>query len=403
MEELNTLLSIRLNIHEHDTLPYHFSNYSITSGRVTFKVPGEFDVDLAIASDDPESQFWFIDLRFTFSPQPADMDATLRSAIEQRINDILLQEGLLGCYKYLHELVLTRKILELRKQSMDLARGKWIEGLKIEQLNRAISIQYWVDRYVRGPKSWILLAVHSGKPTSGRPHPKDTSRLFVRWFRDGKEAVDEDVPFDAATLSAEQILNSVIARHVNHILQSLHDHMRKRPIFAGVDDALRLTTSTHDPAQSTLVVHLTHAKRITIKIEPITGRFILGPALPRVAEAEHRINYYSQDPANDAHTHIDMLRSNLILDDIQSHANSVGWKRVSGPRVRPEVLKPLIPKETLQTVWYQRAGWLPNWYLAISLSMSGEKYWLLERYLSHTSCILLSLTDLVLTMRTVHR
>ena len=151
-------------------------------------------MDLAIASEEFESQFWFIDLRFTFSPHPAEIDPVLRTQIEQKINDVLLRDGLSGCYKYLHEIVLTRKILELRKQAMDLSRGRWIEGLKVEQLNRAVSIQYWVDRYAKGSKSWILLGVHSGKPKNGRPHPRDTSRLFIRWFRDGKEVVDEDVP-----------------------------------------------------------------------------------------------------------------------------------------------------------------------------------------------------------------
>jgi len=379
LEELNTVLSIRLNIHEHDNMPFHFSNYSISSGRVTFHVFGEFDVDLAVASEDPETQFWFIDLRFTFLPQPTNMDSSLRFQIEQKINDVLLQDGLIGCYKYLHELVLTRKILELRRQAMDLVRGKWIEGLKIEQLNRAISIQYWVDRYAKGPKSWILIAVHSGKPKHGRPHPKDTSRLFIRWFRDGTENSEDDVLFDTTTLSTEDLLETVIARHVNHILTSLHDRLRSRPIFAATESSVKLTAFANNPAQSVLVLQLTHSQQMTIKIEPTSGRFILGPALPRIADAEYKLNTFSQDPISDAHNHIDVLRCTLIIEELHIYATSVGWRRNMGPRFRPEALKPLLPEDALQTAWFQRAGWMPNWYLAITSGRSGETYWLFER------------------------
>lgn len=369
-----------MNLHEYDALPFYFKNYSISSGRVTFKVPGEFDVDLAIASEDPETQFWFIDLRFTFSPTPADMDPTLRFQIEQKINEVLLQDGLSGCYKYLHEIVLTRKILETRRQAMDLARGRWIEGLRIEQLNRTLSIQYWVDRYVKGPKSWILLGVHSGKSKAGRDSSKNTSQLSIRWFRDGKEVKDADIPFNATEISAEALLKSVVAKHVNHILTTIHDQLQSKPIFAQSTSSLTILPSSTEPAESVLKVQLTSSVLITIKIEPISGRFIIGPASPRIAETEYKINLNSQDPTTDAHHYIDLLRCTSLTEEIQRHATSVGWQRTIGPKFRPELLKALLPKDTIQTAWFSRPGWLLNWHLAISLGTSGEKWWLFERY-----------------------
>ncbi|EEY22439.1 predicted protein [Verticillium alfalfae VaMs.102] len=42
IEELNTLLSLRLNLDDYDKIPQQFKNYTIKSGRVTFTVEGEF-------------------------------------------------------------------------------------------------------------------------------------------------------------------------------------------------------------------------------------------------------------------------------------------------------------------------------------------------------------------------
>lgn len=184
LENLNTLLSIRLNLNEYDNIPISFKNYVINSGRVTFKVPGEFELDLTIADEAPESQFWFIDFRFLFSPAVQEIPYALRFHIESRVNSVLLAEGLSGCYRVLHEITLTHKISEFRRQAFDLSRSKWIDGLKVEALNRSLSIQYWLDRYTKGgPKSWIIIGVHSG---GGRTAVL-TLKLPVTFLSDGLE------------------------------------------------------------------------------------------------------------------------------------------------------------------------------------------------------------------------
>lgn len=369
-----------MNLHEHDKLPYHFQDYAISSGRVTFKVAGEFEVDLAIASEDPNIQFWFIDLRFTFSPQPADMDPTLRFHLEQAINEVLSREGLSGCYKYLHEIVLTRKILEIRRQTAELARGRWIDGLNMEPLNRTLSVQYWVDRYSKGPKSWILLGVHSGKPDHGRDDPKATSRLFIRWFRDGKEVNDEKITFDMINLSAEELLKVVTARHASHILTSIYKAMQSHDLFANQNLTINLAVSSVDPADVVLDVRLTHALRISIKIEPATGRFVFSPASQRVTEFENRLNTLSSDPAKDANGYLENLRYVSLVDEIHRHGSSTGWIRVANPGISSDTLKSIMPKETAHMAWFRRLSWPKNWVLAVSFSMKGEKWWLMQRY-----------------------
>jgi mediator of RNA polymerase II transcription subunit 14 len=396
LEKLNTLLSIRMNLHEYDNTPLQFKDYTIGSGRVTFRVAGEFELDLTIADEDPDKQFWFIDFRFLFSPTLPELTPYLRYHIESRVNAVLLTDGLPGCYKLLHEMVLTHKISECRRQASDLARGKWIEGLKVEPLNRALSIQYWLDRYgKKGPKSWIILGVHSGRRKDGRFDPKATSRLFIRWFRDGKEVKDADIPFDTVNISAEALLKTVIAKHINHILQTTYEKLQPRTLFSTGEMALTLSTSSGEPSESELKIQFAGQQYLSVMIEPITGKFILGPASLLSVRTEFALNSKSMDPANEAHGYIEMLRCEMAADEIITHGLSVGWIRIRKPDLKPEELKPVFPKDTLQVAWFRRTGWSKEWFVAVSLGMSGERWWLIETCVFPCLLISVRLTTLV--------
>lgn len=399
MENLDTLLSIRLNLHEYDKIPWQFKDFSIKSGRVTFRVAGAFEVDLGIIDEDPDSQFWFIDLRFLFSPSISELPLGARFFTETRVNAVL-KDGLLGCYKYLHEMVLTHKITEFRKQAIDLAGGKWIDGLKVESLNRSLSIQYWVDRYGKdGPKSWIILGVHSGRRKDGRPDPKATSRLSIRWFRNAEEVKDVDIPFDTVNISTLSLLKTVVAMHVNSILTSIYEKMQKNPIFAKHQAHLSLSTSDDEPAESTLKVQLTNTEHLIVSIEPVTGRFIFSPASPIIARIEFMLNSKSRDPALDAHSYIENLRAMVILEDFTSHGLSAGWIKDTGPKIANEELKVKLVKSYLQIAWFRRASWLPNWFAVLTMGNDGERWFLLEAYvLSH----LAHLEVLIITVSTTH-
>jgi mediator of RNA polymerase II transcription subunit 14 len=372
---------MRLNLHEYDNIPLQFKDFTIKSGRVTFRVPGEFEIDLTIADEDPEAQFWFIDFRFMFWPSVPTLTPHIRYHIESRVNDALAKDGLAGCYKYLHEMVLTHKISEFRRQAIDLARTKWIETMKVEPLNRALSIQYWLDRYgPKGPRSWIILGVHSGKRKDGRPDPKATSRLFIRWFRDSKEVPDADIQFDSVNITTESLVKTVIAKHVSHILTSIHATLQEKPLFANRELALSLSISLTEPAQSELKVQLTNEQHLSIKIEPISGRFVFSPAYRLITHFELQLNAKSQNPANDAHTYIEHLRCQLLAEDIANRGLSVGWERTGNPGLKQDVLQKVVPKDTLQVLWFRRPGWLENWHIAVIMSMSGEHWLLLETY-----------------------
>jgi mediator of RNA polymerase II transcription subunit 14 len=342
-------------------------------------VAGEFEVDLTIADEDPEKQFWFIDFRFLFTPTTSEIPEHLRFTVESRVNTALERDGLVGCSRFLHEFVLTHKISEFRRQAIELSRGRWIETLQVEPLHRALSIQYWVDRYGRdGPRSWIILGVESGKRKDGRFDPKATSRINLRWFRDSKEIKGHDIALELATISAESLLRTVISKHIFHILESMHKNLSIKPLFSNKQLSISFKVPETEPADPELKVQLTRHGNINIAIEPVTGRFSLSPASKLASMAESKINYQTKDPAANAHEAIENLRCFSVTEEIVSRALSVGWLLVKNPGLKSEDLKPIVPRDTLHLSWFRRLGWKQDWIVALSSSMSGERWWLFE-------------------------
>lgn len=368
-----------MNLQEYDKIPYHFKNYTIKSGRVTFRVPGEFEVDLTIADENPDTQFWFIDFRFLFSPAVSQLPDRFRGMIENRVNAALEKEGLAGCYKFLHELVLTHKITELRRQAIDMARSRWIETLYVEPLDRSLSIQYWVDRYGRdGPKSWVLIGVHSGRRKDRLPQPKDTSYISIRWFRDSKEVRDVEIPLELTELSTESLIRNIVQRHISYILSNIYDKLRTKPLFSNNDLQLCLQNSPQGLKESALKVQLTHHEFITVRIEPVTGFFAISPTSRLASQAERKLNTQTRDPSLNGHEFIENLRCVFICEAVISRALSVGWVPTRNPGLKSEDMKPIIPRDTLQLSWFRRKGWHQDWFVALSSSMSGERWWLME-------------------------
>ena len=375
LEDVNTALSIRLLTTEHDNIPAHFETYRIHSGRVTFQVPDEFEVDLTIASEDPESMFWFIDFRFLFTPTISQIPKPLLDVIESRVNTTLEKDGLCGCYKLLHEFVLTHKINEYRKQTLQLAGGKWIHGLRTEQLNRTLSVQYWVGK--PGLKSWLLLGVRSGRLEPGQVQPKARSFLSMRWFRDGKEVKDFEVAFDSVNLSAESWLRKVTAMHSSYLLTEILLKLKTRPLFKRGDATLSLSTSSIDPLKCSLEIQISNDKNIRLGIEPTTGRLFITPASQYSKLALESYLPRATDPINQVPQLIDQLRCRSALHNIHAHALTLGWQRFSHD-VSPSVLKERTSPLALIWNWFRRPEWDRSWSLVVSVSMSGERWWLLE-------------------------
>ncbi|KAK0631970.1 mediator complex subunit MED14-domain-containing protein [Immersiella caudata] len=382
IDNINTMLSVRLSLDEYEKTPYAFRNYTIASGRVTFRVEGEFEVDLTIGDEDFEKQFWFIDFRFLFTPAPEELSETLRMALEAKVNEVLGIDGLAGCYKYLHEFILTQKITEFWRQAVELSRARWIDTLNVERLNRAMAIQYWVNRpHSQGSKSWIILGVNSGNGPGGLADPKSPSHLALRWFRDNKEVKDFDIPLDANAISAEDLVTSAIARHVEYLLGSIYNKLLSKPRFAQRHARLSLDISQENPSDSSLTVQLFDTENATVRVDGMTGSFSLLPISPNIQEGQKRLNS-SPNPAEDGPVTLEWIRVLYTIKDLTSRTRSIGWTIVRSP-ITPDELKNMVhsatqSREAFQPAWLRKVGWAPQWFVIMTMSLSGDQWWLVE-------------------------
>ncbi|ROT35467.1 mediator of RNA polymerase II transcription subunit 14 [Sodiomyces alkalinus F11] len=380
VEELNTLLSLRLNLEDYDKIPPQFKDYTIESGRVTFKVRGEFEVDLTIADEDFEKQFWFIDFRFDFSPSSEKLSDGLMTYLEAQVNDILGKDGLQGCYQFLHEFVLTHKVNELKRQAIELVRSSWAVHLKIEPLNRALALQYWTNRLPpHAPKSWVMVAVQSGKrKKNGELDPKYPSRLVARWYRDNQEVSDIELRLNMEVISAEELLKSAIANHVEHILSTIHEKLITAPRFVKHETFMRLKVSPTEPLESTLEVQLGGSHKVTLMIEPVTGLVALQPHTRYALQGENRLNHGVKDVAKDGVNVLENIRWGFVMDEINRRGRSAGWTLAKSPIGNEDVKRLIKARDGYHALFFQRQGLGPDWFVMLSMSLSGDE-WVLVR------------------------
>ncbi|KAL7790425.1 mediator complex subunit MED14 domain-containing protein [Trichoderma ceciliae] len=376
--DLDTLLSLRLNLEDFDKIPHHFRNYSIDSGRVTFKVAGEFEVDLTIADEDPEKQFWFIDFRFAFRPAALSLPESLRTYLENCVNEALAKEGLAGCYQFLHEFVLTAKINELKRQALQLSRTSWTGTLTVEALNRALAIQYWTPRSpATGLKNWIIVAVNSGRKKGGRPDPKASSFLVAKWFRESKEVKEVEIEVNVENLSAESLLKDIVGRHIEFILTNIHCGLLAAPRVRNRETGVMLTISKIDPIASCLTLQVGYGSTVSLLIEPTSGAFAMKPHSKFSIQPELQLNN-GKNPAEDGVNFLEHLRCAIIEDELGRMGTARGWSVRRAPINVDELRSITKMRKWSRTLWLQHGGWGPAWFVVVILSLDGDEWWLLE-------------------------
>ncbi|TGJ80632.1 hypothetical protein E0Z10_g8128 [Xylaria hypoxylon] len=380
IENLNTLLSIRLNLEDHENIPEQFQDFEIASGRVTFKVPGEFEVDLTIADEDPEKQFWFIDFRFAFQPAPSELTDRLRDFLEWKVNEALQKDGLIGCYKFLHEFVLTHKITEYVRQAMDLSKGRWADMLEVERLRRAMAIHYWSGRQpLDGPQSYIIMGVSSGTISGSAPSRSIRSRLTLRWFRDGIEVKDVQFPLDDKTISTEILLNRVIGKHIEHILKNFHDAMKSQGRFLRREAGLGINIVHDNPGESAFTMQLSHEQYLNIKVAPITGTLLAIPQSRGHIDLQSQLNKETRRPITEQVALLERFRCYFMEDELNRRGKSRGWSVCNPHPVKPEETRQFLgTRGGYQLIWLRRRGLPDNWYIMVSQSLGGDQWWLTE-------------------------
>ncbi|KAJ8607218.1 hypothetical protein MRB53_040478 [Persea americana] len=214
LEDLDTILHIRLNVHEE--LPIPFRGYTISSGRVTFHVFDEFEVDLTVADEDPTTQFWFIDFRYLSGQRKEAVSGPFRHGLEKATNEALAAAGLTGCYEFLHDYILTHKLNLLEKRARELAATTWQRSVRVETHRRVLIVQYWAER--PGKKSWIQFGIKSGKVD--QTPSAAASSLDVQWAREGTFVKDCGLTF---AMDIENVLEDAIKKHIDYLIATIKD------------------------------------------------------------------------------------------------------------------------------------------------------------------------------------
>ncbi|KAF9636250.1 Mediator complex subunit Med14 [Lasiodiplodia theobromae] len=369
---LNALLAIRINLHEE--LPRHMKDWSIASGRATFRVPSEFELDVSIADEDPASPFFIVDVRFLFTPKPEVPDGWFREWVEPEANTVLASSGLSGIYDWLHGFVLTHKLTTLKMQAYELAQTSWANSIHVQQVHRSLTVQYWTG--TSGAKSWIEIGISSGKSKDGKVSWRGPSppQLSLRWTRKGVPVENIPIEIDWTDLSLERILKAIIALHISFILDSIRDQLstlsEKR---SGL--SMEAITSTTEPADCCLrLLPGRMAKATEVRIDPISGGLSLRPVTPFSLHLERDI----RDIATEAAPRIESLICNDLRNRVDKEANNAGWTKLRHVNIRPDATSEAVNQKVVAQSFYRCQNWNSKWVLGLTVNLDGENWWLVE-------------------------
>ncbi|OQE44970.1 hypothetical protein PENCOP_c002G08188 [Penicillium coprophilum] len=371
--KLNRIISVRLALH--DSVPVPLRNYRVHDGRVTFTISGEFELDLSVAEESKESQFFFVDIRFLFSPSSPIPKGRIFNELDGKINDLLRDDGLMGCFQFLHGLVLTNKINILFKQAVDLSRGLWADALRIELLHRTLVVQYWPQR--SGPKSWLEIGVKSGRRDGSSSDPKPgISHLGFRWMRDGQQVSGDSIRFNSSDLSMELILRSVIALHTSHLLSVAFTTLKKHILFSSHTLSLHASLSPTEPGDCRLDVQLTASRSLRVSIEPMSGSITLC-GTPHVLERLDGDRGLFKSSIEEILSRVARLRCITAMDEIDSGTKALGLEPVN-QRVLGLDPRKLFPPGVMRTTFFTHRLWNRHWVAAATSSMDGDRWWLVQ-------------------------
>ncbi|KAJ5177494.1 Mediator complex subunit Med14 [Penicillium coprophilum] len=371
--KLNRIISVRLALH--DSVPVPLRNYRVHDGRVTFTISGEFELDLSVAEESKESQFFFVDIRFLFSPSSPIPKGRIFNELDGKINDLLRDDGLMGCFQFLHGLVLTNKINILFKQAVDLSRGLWADALRIELLHRTLVVQYWPQR--SGPKSWLEIGVKSGhRDGSSSDSKSGISHLGFRWMRDGQQVSGDSIRFNSSDLSMELILRSVIALHTSHLLSVAFTTLKRHILFSNHTLSLHASLSPTEPGDCLLDVQLTASRSLRVSIEPMSGSITLC-GTPHVLERLDGDRGLYKSSIEEILSRVTRLRCITAMDEIDSGTKALGLEPVN-QRVLGLDPRKLFPPGVMRTAFFTHRLWNRHWVAAATSSMDGDRWWLVQ-------------------------
>jgi mediator of RNA polymerase II transcription subunit 14 len=371
LRDMNVMLATRLTLHEE--LPDHFNEYTIADGRATFTVAGEFAVDLAVADEDTTSPFFFIELRFLFTPAPTQMSEQIQHICELEVNRAIAANGLGGCYDVLHNFILTHKLNVLHSQVAEVVRGKWFESIRVERIRRSLVLSYWTKR--PGKKSWIEFGIGSGRSqrTSAKQNP--TPIIATRWFQRGVEVQHAELDIDWHTISLEAILLQAIARHTSSLLHHIKEDLETL-VAKGSGFTVDLNTSDFEPADCELTMNIPSLRTpVRCSIEPVTGQLTVSPSTPATRYAQQRLN---GDSAPNIPQRLASTLCATALEAVDKQASTLAWEPVVD-FARQDNARQLFGQDAWQRkVFVPSKRWGNTWAIAVTVGLGSSRWWIVQ-------------------------
>ncbi len=373
LHKLSRIVSVRLALD--DSLPPRLRTYHVHDGRATFVVQNEFELDLSVLEESPAAPFRVVDFRFAYSPRP-NISNSKRQEIEFVANAEIDHSGLLGCYDFFHNLVITAKLTEFYKQALELSRNQWAGHLRAEMLRRDLVVEYWRGRDVK--KSWIEISVRSGRGQQTDIGSRSQPYLGVRWFREGKEVHDFELDIDFAELSFESILLQIIAQHVNCVLELVYERLTTANLFREGGLLVELSTSAFEPKDCMVEMQMTRGMKVAVTIDPVNGSFVLNPASDRAHRLQSDLNR-SRVKGEDLIARLLNFRCILAEDSILRALKDTSWRRLDAFKPAANDIGALFGTPMARVNLFRHANWSSDYFLAITNNVDGDRFWILNQ------------------------
>ncbi|KAK7204994.1 mediator complex subunit MED14-domain-containing protein [Myxozyma melibiosi] len=353
LHDLNVLLSLRLSSSK--GLPPQFRKFKIADGRATFTVDGEFEVDLGIASEEPNAQFFLIEFRFIFKPE-STVTPAIRMTLERVGNEILATKGMRELYDYLHNFTLSYKLLILNQQFGKLASGIWAGTLSITHFpeRQVIVINYWTE--LPGRKSVAEFGILQARV------------LGVRWLP--RDFPHETFSIDQDDISAQKALSQMLIVHIQQLLHTIYTVFTASPIHSVLPN---LIVPVDDLK---LRIELTPSSTTYLTVEHLTGRMILQGSTDLIQSAEKTLN--AQTDLNLAPQILCNLRHLSVQREIEDFAKAADWEIVKVSNIRAEDIRQKYGTGVRQITTIRQRDWIPAWFVVVTISDSAVNLWLTE-------------------------
>jgi mediator of RNA polymerase II transcription subunit 14 len=170
----------------------------------------------------------------------------------------------------------------------------------------------------------------------------------------------------------------VIAKHVEHILTTIHKKLLWARRFQKREAAMSLHISQSEPADSSLTMQLAPDGFVVLQVEPTTGNFTMQQPSKFTLQGENRLNYTNKDPSEVGAAYLENTRWQYLADEVIRKGKSAGWMHTRSPLSLEDLRAVLRLRESFHPVSFRRSDIDPSWVVMLVMSLQGDEWWIFQ-------------------------